>query len=259
MRGLGQDRDQILPGELVDRRDDRQPADELGDAEAVLHQVLQGSTISKTSPKSFVAALHRGTEANAVVVDAAFDHAIEVGERAAADKKDVRRVDRQELLVRMLATSLRRDGGKRSSRIFRSACWYLPDTSRVIDGLSALRAILSTSSMQMIPVSAFLTSKSAAWISLRRMLDVLADVAGFGECGRVRDSERHVQDPRQRLGQQRLAATGRTQQQDVGFLQLDVVVVLRPRDLNPLVVVVDGDRERALRLSWPTTYSFRTE
>ncbi len=34
------------------------------------------------------------------------------------------------------------------SRIFRSACWTpSPDTSRVIDGLSALRAILSTSSM----------------------------------------------------------------------------------------------------------------
>ena len=30
-------------------------------------------------------------------------------------------------------------------------------------------------------------------------------------------------------------------QRDVGFLQLDVVVVFRPRDLNPLVVVVDGD------------------
>jgi hypothetical protein len=34
------------------------------------------------------------------------------------------------------------------SRIFSSACWTpSPETSRVIDGLSALRAILSTSSM----------------------------------------------------------------------------------------------------------------
>ena len=34
------------------------------------------------------------------------------------------------------------------SRIFRSACWTpSPETSRVIDGLSALRAILSISSM----------------------------------------------------------------------------------------------------------------
>ncbi len=34
------------------------------------------------------------------------------------------------------------------SRILSSACWTpSPDTSRVIDGLSALRAILSTSSM----------------------------------------------------------------------------------------------------------------
>ena len=34
------------------------------------------------------------------------------------------------------------------SRIFRSACWTpSPETSRVIDGLSALRVILSISSM----------------------------------------------------------------------------------------------------------------
>ena len=53
------------------------------------------------------------------------------------------------------------------------------------------------------------------------VLDVLADVAGLGQRRRVGDRERDVEDPRQRLGEQRLAAAGRAEQQDVRLLQLD--------------------------------------
>ena len=99
----------------------------------------------------------------------------------------------------------------------------------------------------MIPVSAFLMSKSAAWISLQEdVLDVLADVAGLGERSRVGDRERDVEDPRERLREQRLSAAGRAEQEDVRLLQLDVAF-LGPH-LHALVVVVDGHRERALRL-----------
>ncbi len=77
------------------------------------------------------------------------------------------------------------------------------------------------------------------------VLDVLADVAGLGQRGRVGDRERHVQDPRQRLRQQRLPAAGRAEQEDVRLLQLDVAVLLAHPDA--LVVVVDRDRERPLR------------
>jgi hypothetical protein len=79
----------------------------------------------------------------------------------------------------------------------------------------------------MIPVSAFLMSKSAAWIS-------------------VGDRERHVEDPRERLGEQCLAAAGGAEQEDVRLLELDLALV-RPH-LDALVVVVDGDGERPLGL-----------
>jgi len=77
------------------------------------------------------------------------------------------------------------------------------------------------------------------------VLDVLADVAGLGQRGRVGDREGDVEDPRQGLGQQGLAAAGRAQHHDVRLLQLDVRL-FGLGDLDPLVVVVDGDRERAL-------------
>ena len=79
------------------------------------------------------------------------------------------------------------------------------------------------------------------------VLDVLADVAGLGQRGRVGDRERDVEDARERLREQRLPAAGRAEQEDVRLLQLDLALV----DLahaDALVVVVDRDGERALRL-----------
>ena len=78
------------------------------------------------------------------------------------------------------------------------------------------------------------------------VLDVLADIAGFGQRRRVGHGERHVEDAGQRLRQQRLARTGRPDQQDVRLRQFDVVVLRRV--VQPLVVVVDRDRQHALGL-----------
>jgi hypothetical protein len=79
------------------------------------------------------------------------------------------------------------------------------------------------------------------------VLDVLADIPGLGQRRRVGDRKRNVEDARQRLGQQRLAAAGRAEQEDVRLLELDVAgLALRLSDLDALVVVVDRDRERAL-------------
>ena len=79
------------------------------------------------------------------------------------------------------------------------------------------------------------------------VLDVLADVARLGERRGVGDREGHVQQPRQRLGQQRLAAAGRADQQDVALGELDLVALaLAAARLQPLVVVVDRDREHLL-------------
>ena len=56
------------------------------------------------------------------------------------------------------------------------------------------------------------------------VLHVLADVAGFGERGGVGDRERHVENARERLRQQRLADAGGADEQDVRLVELDVVV-----------------------------------
>ena len=81
------------------------------------------------------------------------------------------------------------------------------------------------------------------------VLDVLADVARFGQRRRVDDGEGHREQLGERLREQRLAGAGRADQQDVRLGELDLVAAARLLlDLDPLVVVVDRDRELLLGL-----------
>ena len=76
------------------------------------------------------------------------DDLFQAGKGAAADEQDVGGVDLDEILVRMLAAALRRiDAVVPSISLSRACCTPSPETSRVIDGLSDLREILSISSM----------------------------------------------------------------------------------------------------------------
>src|SRR5262249_33160146 len=63
------------------------------------------------------------------------------------------------------------------------------------------------------------------------------DVARFGQRRGVNDCKRHAQQARQGLCQQRLSGSGRSNQQDVRFLQFDVGFF--SREFDSLVVVVD--------------------
>ena len=81
------------------------------------------------------------------------------------------------------------------------------------------------------------------------VLDVLADVAGLGQRRRVDDREGDREELGEGLREQRLAGAGRADQQDVRLGELDLVAAARLLlDLDPLVVVVDRDRELLLGL-----------
>ena len=92
------------------------------------------------------------------------------------------------------------------------------------------------------------------------VLHVLAHIAGLGERGGIGDGKRHLEDARERLGQQGLAGTGGTEQQDVGLGKLylvHIVVELRAHAAvkgrhrgatldHAAIVVVHGHRHGAL-------------
>jgi len=145
---LREDLDQGALVELLQRCDHREPADELRD-QSVLDQVFRLHVAQHlTDVLAAVATVHFGAESDPAFLGARADDPVEAVERAAADEQDIGRVDLHEFLIRMLASAL---GGTLAivpSISFSSACCTpSPDTSRVIDGLSDLREILSISSM----------------------------------------------------------------------------------------------------------------
>ena len=106
---LGQDAHERVFAERFERHDDRQSPDELGN-QAVLQQIL-GQDVSQRFPD---VALHlrldRSAEAHVLLAETRLDDLLDAVKRAAAQEQDVRRVDLNEFLMRMLASALRRYG-----------------------------------------------------------------------------------------------------------------------------------------------------
>ena len=187
-------------------------------------------------------------EAHGTLVQPPLDDLLEAGERAAADEQDIGGVDLQELLLRVLAAALRRhrrDGAFHDlqERLLHALARHVARDRRVV-GLAA-------DLVDLVDVDdAALRALDIVVGRLQQLqddvLDVLADIAGFGQRRGVGHRERHVEDARQRLREQRLAAAGRPDEQDVRLRQLDVVVL--GLVVEPLVVVMDRDREHLLRV-----------
>ncbi len=78
------------------------------------------------------------------------------------------------------------------------------------------------------------------------VFDVFTNIAGFGQCRCIGHSERHINDTSERLSEIGLAATCRTDQQNVGLRKFDIAALRLMRET--LIVIVHGNRENALRI-----------
>src|ERR1700682_505003 len=76
------------------------------------------------------------------------------------------------------------------------------------------------------------------------VFDIFTDVPRLCEGGGIGDTEWHIEYPGKRLRQQRLAATGGADQQNVAFTQLNIIDL--HTHANTLVVVVDRYSQRLL-------------
>src|SRR5205823_3393418 len=95
---LGEDLDEILAAQLVHCRENREPADELGDQPEV-EEVLRHDLAEQLRALRVALGGDLATEADGVLPEPLGDDLVEARECAAADEEDVRRVDREELLV----------------------------------------------------------------------------------------------------------------------------------------------------------------
>src|SRR6202165_5246201 len=180
------------------------------------------------------------------MTDSLLDDALQAVEGAAADEQDVGRVDLEELLVGMLAAALRWNVGDGAledleQRLLHAFSRYITRDRRVV---RLARDLVDLVDVDDPALSAADVEVGGLYQPEQDVLHVLAHVAGLGEAGRVGDRKWHVEDLAQCLCKVGLPAAGGADQHDVRLLQFDVAYLLRR--LDPLVVVVDGDREDAL-------------
>src|SRR5699024_5047348 len=247
---LGEDAHQRRSVQRGDSGQHGQATDELRD-QPELQQVLGHDVLDDVL---LLGLLQRCTEPDTAPAGACGDDLVQPGERARHDEQHVRGVDRDELLVRVLAASLWWHGGLRAlqdlqQRLLHPLTGDVPGDRRVLALPRDLVDLVDVDD----PGLGLLHVEVRGLDELEQdVLHILTDVAGLGQrCG-VSDRERDVQHPRQRLRQVGLAAPGGPDQQDVRLRQLYVGVLTSGgcgsrSGLDPLVVVVDGDRQGPLR------------
>src|ERR1700693_5427047 len=179
------------------------------------------------------------------MADALLDDALQAVEGAAADEQDVGGVDLQVFLVGMLAAALWGDVGDGALQDLEQRLLhpFSRDITRDRRVVRLARDLVDLVDVNDPALRAADVEVGGLDQAEKDVLDVLANVACFRQAGGVGDREGYVEYLPKRLRQVGLAAAGGADQHDVRLLQLDVADQLRR--LDPLVVVVDGDREDA--------------
>src|SRR5256884_279979 len=231
--------------EVLERGNNRQSADELGD-EAIFQEILRFDVAENFAGLAILRRQDLGAEADRGRAPARRNDLLEPGEGAAAHKQDVRGVNLQELLLRMLASPLRRyrtDGAFHDleQRLLHALAGDVAGDRRVV-GLSP--DLVDLCDIDDTALGAFDIVVGRLQQLEDDVLDVLSHIAGFGERRRIGHREGHIEDARERLLQQCLPGAGRTDQQDVRFRELDVVLL--GLVIETLVVIVNRDREHLL-------------
>ena len=146
-------------------------------------------------------------------------------ERAAADEENVRRIDLDELLLRVFASALRRDRGDRPFQDLQQRLLHT-----LAGDITRDRSVLALAGYLVQLVDIDDAALGAFHIKIRRLqkaekdvLHILADIARLGERGGVGNGERHIQHARERLRKERFAAAGGADEQNIGLLQLHIV------------------------------------
>ena len=225
--------------EGVQRDYDRQTPNELGN-QPILHQIL-GDDLAERSPhRNAALRAHLGTKAHLLLSKTRLDDLLKAIKRTAADKEDVRRIDLQEFLLRMLASALRRHGCRCPLKNLEKPLLNALPRDISCDG-GVLRFTRNLIDLVDVDDAALCLLD----VVIRRLnqlqqdvLDILADIACLRERGRISDGKRHIQDACQRLRQQRLAAARGADHEDVRLAQLHIPA-FSLTGMNTLVVIVD--------------------
>ena len=168
--------------EIVERRDDRQAADEFRD-QPEFQQILRLEVLQDLAGLALVGPAHLGAEADRGALPALRDDLFEPGERAAADEQDVGGVDLQEFLLRVLAPALRRHRGDRAlhdlqERLLHALARHVAGDRRVVGFARDLVDLVDIDDAALRPLDIVVGRLQQLQDDV---LDILADIAGLGQ------------------------------------------------------------------------------
>ena len=205
-----------------------------------------GSTNCSTLSRSIAAEplpLFDRAKSHDPIAQAALDDFFQADKRAAANKQNAAGIDPDIFLLRMLAPSLRRDIANGPFQNFQQRLLHAFAGNIACDGniFRLARDLVDLVNVNDAHLGAFDVVVRVLQQAQNNILHVFADVARFGQSGGVGDGERNVEDFGQGAGQQRLARTGRANQQNVALFDLDLCMpgrvqfVRAPRELGAAV------------------------
>uniref|UniRef100_A0A0N4ZZK6 RIH_assoc domain-containing protein n=1 Tax=Parastrongyloides trichosuri TaxID=131310 RepID=A0A0N4ZZK6_PARTI len=236
---LGEDLHQRSLVELVEGCQYRQAAYELGN-QAKLDQIVRlDFTQRLANLLAFFLAANFRTKADATAGGTVLDDLFEARERTAANEQDVARIDLQELLLRVLAATLRRYRGNRALDQLEQCLLHAFARNVTGDGrvVRLARDLVDFVDVDNAHLGLFHVVVALLQQFLNDVLDIFTDITRFGQRGGIGNGERHIQQTREGFGEQGLTRARRSDQQDVALAELDIVVLLVTL-VQALVVVV---------------------
>ena len=242
---LGQNPEQILIAEHIERGDHRNATDEFGN-KTVGEQILRLHLGHDLYGVGIVFFAELGAKTQGAPSHPLADDLFQSLESPSADEQNVARVHLNHRLFRMLAPPFGRDIGSGTLQDLEQS--LLHALARDIAADRRGRA-LARDLVHFVQVEDALFGPGSVVIGRLQqphqdVLDILAHVPRLGQNSRVGDRERHLQHLGQRLGQFGLAHARGADQHHVALFELHIVQAdVRP---NPLVVIVYRHREDLL-------------
>ena len=239
------DRHQCVFVQIFECCQNGQTANEFRD-QAELQQVFWLQIGKDFTDTTFIIVPHVGAKAHGRAFAPCCDDFIQTRKSTAANEQDVGRIHLQEFLLRMLAPTLWRNGGhgafhQLQQRLLNTLTGHVTCDGRIFR--------LACNFVDLIDVDdAALRPLHVVFRGLQQFQDdvfnIFANITCLGERRRIRHRERHVQNTRQGLREQRLAAARGADQQDVRLCQLNITAFLGV--IEALVVVVNRNRQDTL-------------
>ena len=182
-------------------------------------------------------------EPDGLFAQALADDLFESDKCSAADEEDVAGVYLDVLLLGMLSSALWGHVGGGAFEHFQQGLLYAfaGDVSGDGDVLACLADFVYFVDVKDAALGGFDIEIGGVEELEQQILDVFADVAGFGQCGGVADGEWHVEYAGEGLCQKRFAASGGPDQEDVGFIEFDLGVT--GPVYEPFIMRGDGDSQ----------------